>query len=429
MRDVDVVVVGAGYAGLVAARDLLRAGVSVRVLEAADRVGGRALTVTSSAGTAVDLGGQWVGHDHAGIRALAAEFGVASFPTHTTGKDLIREGGRDVALLSPTGLGAGAAFLALAAAERLGIGAREDRTLAEWLSMVLPRQARRFVEIVLGEVTATDADLISFRAVAEGIKQAGGLCEMLGVEGGAQEALLSGGAGGLAASMAAGLGPVVELNRPVSQIVRDEDGVTVHTPHGETRARRVVVTVPPPVAKSITHHPALPEARELVERDTFMGTVYKAVVVYDSPFWREDGLSGELFALDGPVPSAFDVSPPGGRGHMCVLVPGRQARELDRLDDATRRATVLSALAAHFGEPARHPLSFHEKSWHQDEFVGGGYMAWPRPGSPADMRRAGAAPVGRVHWAGTETSPEYAGYFEGAVRSGERVADEVLAAL
>ncbi|MFF2777403.1 flavin monoamine oxidase family protein [Streptomyces sp. NPDC058052] len=427
--DVDVVVVGAGYAGLIAARALLNSGLTVQVLEAADRVGGRAMTVSSAAGTAVDLGGQWIGRDHVKMRALADEYGVSLFPTHTDGKTLIRYRGRDVSLLSATGVAVGAAFIRLAAAERFGLGARDDQTLAMWLAKVGPRRARRLLEVTLGEVTATDPESVSVRAVAEGIRGAGGLREMFGVEGGAQDALLTGGAGGLAESIAIDLGAAIQLNQPVTGIARDGGGVTVSTPYGATRARRVVVTTAPPVAKAIAHRPALPEARELVQRDTFMGTVYKAVVVYDSPFWRADGYSGELFALDGPVPSAFDVSPPGGRGHLCVLVPGQGARDLDGLSEDVRRSAILAELARHFGELARHPLSFHEKSWHRDEFVQGGYMAWPRPGSLEGVRTAGAEPVGRVHWAGTETSSRYGGYFEGAVLSGERVADEVLAAL
>ncbi|MGW5780640.1 flavin monoamine oxidase family protein [Streptomyces sp. NPDC003863] len=427
--DVDVVVVGAGYAGLIAARSLLNSGLTVQVLEAADRVGGRAMTVTSAAGTAVDLGGQWIGHDHVKVRSLAEEFGVSLFPTHTEGKALIRHRGRDVSMFSATGVAVGAALTRLAVAERFGLGARDDQTLAMWLAKVGPRRARRLLEVALGEVTAADPESVSVRAVAQGIRGAGGLREMFGIEGGAQDALLTGGAGGLAEAIATELGPVIQLNQPVLGLARDGAGVTVSTPYGASRARRVVVTAAPPVAKAIAHRPALPEARELVQRDTFMGTVYKAVIVYDSPFWRADGYSGELFALDGPVPSAFDVSPPGGRGHLCVLVPGRGARNLDNLTEGTRRATVLAELARSFGELARHPVSFHEKSWHRDEFVLGGYMAWPRPGSLEAVRTAGAEPVGRVHWAGTETSPRYSGYFEGAVLSGERVAEEVLTAL
>ncbi|MET8968012.1 flavin monoamine oxidase family protein [Streptomyces hydrogenans] len=427
--DVDVVVVGAGYAGLIAARSLLNRGLTVQVLEAADRVGGRAMTVTSAAGTAVDLGGQWIGRDHVKMRGLADEFGVPLFPTHTHGKTLIRYRGRDVSMFSATGVAVGAALVRLAAAERFGLGARDDETLAMWLAKVGPRRARRLLEVTLGEVTATDPELISVRAVAEGIRSAGGVREMFGVEGGAQDALLTGGAGGLAEAVAVELGSVIRLNQSVTGIARDGGGVTVSTRYGATRARRVVVTTAPPVARAIAHRPALPEARERVQRDTFMGTVYKAVVVYDSPFWRSDGHSGELFALDGPVPSAFDVSPPGGRGHMCVLVPGQGARELDNLTEEARRGAILAELARHFGELARHPMSFHEKSWHQDKFVLGGYMAWPRPGSLEGVRTSGAEPVGRIHWAGTETSPHYSGYFEGAVLSGERVAEEVLAAL
>ncbi len=428
MKSADIVVVGAGFSGLVAARELQRKGLSVLVLEAADRVGGRAMTVYSAAGTAVDLGGQWIGHDHSRMRALARECGIPLFPTHPKGRMLVQEEGHSFSPFSLTGLVAVAALARLALMASTGLGMRDDRTLADWLAGIGSRRARRVVEIALSTVTATDLDQVSLRALGDVIKASGGLVEMLGFKGYAQDALLTSGAGGLAEALAAGLRPAIMLNRPVLEIQHDDSGVTVRTPQETIRARRVIMAVAPPVARAIAHQPALPEPRARLQRDTFMGTIYKAVIVYDSPFWREQGLSGELLCLDGLVASAVDISPPGGPGHLCVLLPGRAAHALDGLDAEARRDAVCNALATHFGESARSPLSFHDKAWHQDEFVLGGYVAWPRPGSFDAVAAAGSAPVGRMHWAGTESASRFKGYLEGAVRAGERAAAEVLAA-
>ena len=429
MKPVDVVVVGAGFSGLVAARALRYAGRTVRVLEAADRIGGRAFTVQSAAGTPVDLGGQWLGHGHTRMEALARDYGMTLFPSFTTGRMVIRDGDQPLSLLSRTGLAAALALLHLDLMARTGLGIRDDRTLADWLSGVRPARARRIVEIAASALTSTDPENVSLRAVAGMLNGSGGLFKMLRFKGGGQESLLSCGAGGLAAALARDLGAIVTLNRTVLEILRDDDGVTVRTAQETLRAQRVVIACAPPVGQAIKHQPALPEPRARLQRDSFMGTIYKVIVVYEKPFWREAGFSGELLKLDGLISAAADISPPNGPGHFCALVPGQAARQLDALDAEARRALILSTLAAHFGERARTPLSFHEKSWHQDPFVLGGYLAWPKPGAYEALRAAGSDPVGRVHWAGTESASQFAGYFEGAVRAGERVASELIAAL
>ncbi|MFC9997395.1 flavin monoamine oxidase family protein [Nocardia sp. NPDC127526] len=427
MEQTTVAIVGAGFAGLTTARALRARGIDVLVLESADRAGGRALTEVSAAGTPVDLGGQWIGRDHTRMSALAGEFGMTLFPTHTAGRTLMVDGTRGLETMPGTIAAAGVALLGLELMARTGRGS-DRTTVADWVSRVPGRRARRLLDVVLSEALAIDLDQVSVRALTTGIESAGGLRAMLGTAGGAQDSLLSGGAGGLARALAAELGARVHLNRRATAIMRTADRVIVDTPAGPVRADRVVVTAPPPVAAGIRHDPPLPPERAAAERNTVMGVMYKAIAVYDAPFWRERGLSGEIVSLDGPVPAAFDISPPGGPGHVGLLVPGRAARTLDELTPTARRDTVLRALSRHLGDRIMNPLSWHEKSWHLDPHVGGGYSALPKPGHLSALTRAGAA-TGRVHWAGTETAPRWTGYFEGAVRSGERAAAEVMAAL
>ncbi|MCO1656501.1 FAD-dependent oxidoreductase [Pseudonocardia sp. S2-4] len=247
---------------------------------------------------------------------------------------------------------------------------------------------------------------------------------MFGVEGGAQESLLTGGAGALAERMAADLD--IHLARPATAITRTPGHVVVDTPSGRIRADNAIVAVPPPVAADIRHAPPLPADR--AARNTIMGTVYKAVAVYDTPYWRATGRSGEVIAINALVPMIFDVSPPDGPGHLAALVPGHRARALAAMIPEERRNTVLGTAAHALGAPANHPVDWHEKAWQEDPHVRGGYSALPRVGALATLT-APPTPAGRVHWAGAETARTWTGYLEGAVESGLRAAREVLATL
>jgi monoamine oxidase len=427
--DATVVVVGAGMSGLTAARELHRRGIDVIVLEAAARVGGRTMTVTSSLGSNLDLGGQWIGHDHHRLMAMASEFDAPHYRMHTKALPGIIDGTRQWSALSPALLVAALILVGVETFSRTGLRRRlTATTLDTWLRRVPWRRPRRLLEVLAWVSWTADLDRLSVRTMAEMIRSQGGLTTMLATRGGAQDSLLIVGAGSLAERLAAELGPRVRTGQRVISIVRDASGVTLRTGSGTVRAAKVVVTVPPPVAAHITHEPALPPERRALQDRMYMGSVYKAVAVYPTPFWRERA-GGEFIFLGDPGGAVFDTTAPGGPGHLCFLIGGPEARDLDRLSEADRRSALLGALAPHVGAEVLRPVDWHEKAWHRDEYAGGGYMALPLPGTSEGLPSLPYAPVGHVHWAGAETAAEHPGYIEGAIGSGQRVAAEIEAAL
>lgn len=424
-----VAVIGAGMSGLFAARELYRRDVDVVVLEAANRVGGRVLGEISSLGSLLDLGGQWIGHGHHRFEALAAELGATQYPMHTPKRPAIVDDGRVLSAASPAILTAYAALLVTEVASHLPKPGRwNTTTVASVLRRIPSQRARRILEELAVVSTTADLDRLSIQALASMIRYEGGLPAMLGTKGGAQDSLLVEGAGSLADRMATELDGRVYASCRVSSIRDSDDGVTVETTSGAVRASRVIVTVPPPVVGVITFDPPLPPKRIALQANTYMGSVYKAVAVYERPFWRGRH-DAEMIMLSSPGCAVFDTTPPDGPGHLCFLVAGPEARQIDDLDPSTRRSALLGPLAFLLGAQVAEPASFHEKSWHQDEFVRGGYLALPVLGTRDGYLPVASEPVGRIHWAGTETAAEHAGYIEGAIESGGRAAREVIAAL
>ncbi|WP_370185238.1 flavin monoamine oxidase family protein [Rhodococcus wratislaviensis] len=430
-HNTTVAIVGAGMAGLIAARALHRQGIDVRVLESADRVGGRMMAETSALGSRLDLGGQWVGHSHHRFSALAAELGATVFAMHTPKRPGIVHDGHPVPVLSAATAAAGAALLAVELRAKLRVPERwKSTTVADWLHKVPSATARRLLEVFVEVSTTADLDRFTMSAFAAMVRYQGGLSTMLSTKGGAQDRLIVEGAGTLTDKLAAGLGSRVLTNSPVTAIHRGDRGVVVQSPSTVVRASKVIICLPPPMLATITFDPPLPPARARLVDETCMGSVYKAIAVYDQPFWRAT-VDAEFVLLDSPGGAVFDTSPPDGPGHLCVLIGGREARTLDLLDESARRQAVIGALATAVGSPSiLEPRSWHEKSWQLDEHVGGGYSAlptvahtggfFPLPSDPTDST---------LYWAGTETASEHAGYIEGAIESGERAARQVIGTL
>jgi monoamine oxidase len=254
------------------------------------------------------------------------------------------------------------------------------------------------------------------------VRSGDGIDHLVATRGGAQESRIAGGSQALALALAADLD--VWLASPVSEIAGDE----VRFPGGSLRAERVIVALPPTLAGRIRYAPALPWRRDHLMQQMPMGYVIKAQVRYSEPFWRADGLSGFALSTDGPVTSTFDTSPADGRsGVLCGFIESDHALALSALAPGDRRAAVVASLARLFGEPAARPLEYFDVNWAEEEWSRGCFVGHFPPGAWTRFGPALRAPVGRIHWAGTETAERWNGYMDGAIRSGERAAAEVLA--
>jgi len=446
--ETDVVVVGAGLAGLAAARRLTARGVDATVVEARDRVGGRTLNEELGGGEVVELGGQWVGPGQDRVLALIAELGLETFPTWSAGESLFERGGRvgryrgTIPRANPAAL----AELGLALRRLDRMAARvdpervwEQEELAGWDAVTVASWMRRHLRTGVGRdllrlaieaVWAAEPEDVSLLHALFYIRSAGSIGALLDTEGGAQDSRVVGGTQLISLRMAAELGDRVRLGRPVRAIRWEGPGATVEADGLTVAARRAIVAIPPALAGRIRYEPALPAARDGLTQRMVQGTVVKTMTIYPEPFWRELGLSGQATSADGPVSVVFDNSPPSGRpGVLLAFLEGDAARAATNLPAAERRELVLDCLVRLFGARAARPERYVDKAWAADEWSRGCYGGYLPTGAWLAYGHALRAPVGPLHWAGAETATEWAGYMEGALRSGERAADEAAAAL
>jgi len=448
VTDVDYCVVGAGFAGLTAALRLKQAGRSVALLEARDRVGGRTFTVTRPDGTWIDRGGAWIGPGQDRIYAMMDEFGVPEYKQHNDGDAMMivdgkkhRYGGTIPWTMSPwavTNLG-----LCLRAVEKMckaipreapweAKQAEEwDRiSLGEWIEKkTMSRQARDMLDMALAGLYTSAASETSLLWALLQTGSAGGPTFAISGKGGSQDARPVGGMGAIYRPMAAELGDALHLSQPVRQITQDDDGVMVNADDLTVRARRVIVAIPLAIATSIGYEPTLPVDRAFLHQRMPSGAVFKISIIYDEPFWRADGLSGQSASPGSPATLTIDAcTDTGDPGIMCVISEGPAARRLGKLDEEERKAVVIGELVDRFGSKASAHREFHEQNWTVERYSGGGMISHAPPGVLTQFGYTLREPCGRVHWAGTESSAVMCGWIDGAIRSGERAAAEVMAA-
>jgi monoamine oxidase len=437
----DVVVVGAGFAGLAAARELVKRGRDVVVLEGRDRVGGRSSTATI-AGVPVDLGGTFVGPTQDAVVALAAELGCETVSTHNRGKNLIRWRGKVRAYRSTIPK---LSILELLDVSRIQwrferVTRRvpvdepwtspiaeilDSKTLDQWLRYVHASAGTRDLMTIMARVTwGCEPDAVSMLHAVRYVKAAGGLGRMLDVEGGAQQDRFPGGTQQIALRMAEELAPRVVLDAVVRSIERHSDGtLTVTSDRGTVTANAVIVAIPPEHRAGIAFLPDLPPEYSKLAQHWPQGNLSKAYVAYETPFWRAGGCSGEALSDEGPVFITFDVSP--GDDGPGILLGFTDARTFDPLSPADRRDRALAGFAALFGDAALEPIDYLDHCWGAEEFAPGGPTAAVPPGSWTTYGPWLRKPIDGIYWAGTETADKWTGFLDGAIRSGQRAADEV----
>jgi monoamine oxidase len=453
-RKADVCVVGAGLSGLGAARALVAADRKVVVLEARDRVGGRTLNRSIGGGHISEIGGQFGGPTQDRILALAKAVGVKTFLTYDSGSSvLVAAGARSLypavpglpddpdvqqALIAGAKLDAPARQVGVAAPWKAAKAAEWDRmSLGDWMRGEVPSEKGRAIfTAACQSIWGADPDALSllyvmqYVAAAGDAKHAGSFLRLITTGGGAQERRFVGGSQVISEKVADRLGSRIVLKAPVRVVAQNGDGVRVVADGTTVEARHVILAVPPALASRLAYSRALPKGKAALLKALVPGNLAKATAVFDRPFWRDAGLSGQGVADTGPARTIFDNSPPdGSAGVLFGFVGGSAYAPWGGLPADQRRAQVLESFATFVGDQARAPTDYFEQDWTKERWTRGCPVAHVAPGVLTKygpwLRRS----VGKVHFAGTETADYWLGYMDGAVRSGERAAREVLAAL
>jgi monoamine oxidase len=447
--DADICVIGAGFAGLAAACKLRQAGRSVAVLEARDRVGGRVWTEHLPDGTALNWGGTFIGAGHERLYSLCKELGIETYRQYTRGDNLLFLDGKthryagNLPCLNPLALidmGLAVKMLEWMASE-VPLDAPWDcpkaqeydaQTLGGWIASrwhATTDTAQKMLRGIFTLIFMSDPSEVSLLHALHLLHSLTSLEWIMMEEGGANQDVMVGGAQTLADRLVQKLGDAVHLGAPVRRLRQDAAGVEVLADSVTVRARRVINTAPPLLAGRMDYDPPLPPLKaQLLDRSP-AGQCIRCYAVYPEPFWRTAGFTGLATDMDASPGLSIDITPRDGKpGVLSAYIFGPPARHYATVPAEERKRVFLDGLVKRFGPQAASPTHFAERDWAAQEYSRGDMFAHYPPGVLTGFGKALRQPCGRIHWAGTETAPLWSGSMEGAIRSGERAAEEVLAA-
>ncbi len=452
----DVAIVGAGLAGMTAARQLAAAGKSVIVVEARPRVGGRCYSRPLGVPGATDvanMGATFVGPTQHQVLGLLKELGIGTFPVYATGSLLFYQNGklsRYTGTIPPDSNPAAVVELGEVTLPKIdqlaqtvpldapwtapNAGEWDSMTAQTWSEQnITQADAQTLFALAVEAIFSVEPRDMSFLYFLFYIAAAGGIEPLIANagQGGAQDFRVSGGTQGIATKIADQLGRRnVLLSNPVRRISQGAKSVTVYADKATVHAQRVIVAIPPHLAGKIDYEPALTAMRTQLTQRIPIGSLIKTIAVYDTPFWRAQGVNGQVTSDQGPVKVMFDASPASGTpGVLLGFIDGDDARALDDASDADRATAALKSYVRYFGPQAGTPRAYLDQVWARELYTGGCPVGLTPPGVLTEYGPALRDPFGRIHWAGTETATVWTGYMDGAIQSGIRASGEVLAEL
>nr|WP_263326736.1 FAD-dependent oxidoreductase [Neobacillus sp. Marseille-Q6967] len=438
-KQVDVIIIGAGLSGLMAALTLKKGGIRFVLLEAQSRVGGRVFS-THYKGNILDLGAQWISPQQIRMHKLLKQFGLSTTKTYKEGNFIyalngkIKKGGEKHPPISMISL------LDVYKTQRMlkkilkdidknrpweskAAKQLDQITMETWIEKEISSSGcKTFYRRIFEEGVCGELSEVSALDIMWGIKTTGGSGHFF-----TEEEWITEGGQSLPNSMANLLEDSIRLNERVHRIEWEDSFVRVYTNNDKWCGKKVILAMPPTFTNRIEYIPPLPAKRDQLCQRIWQGSVIKSVLVYGEPFWRKNGVSGISYYDKGPVKATLDSSTPGQReGVLTTFVTGSDARRLGELDETSRKNTVLECLCHLFGDEILHPIAYFDKDWSADPWARGGYAGHFSPGTLSQFGDTLWKPIGPIHFAGSETATEWRLYMEGALEAGERAALEII---